>query len=359
MLTQRGDEAVRRVVGFPLGLNLAAPPRLQPETGGLQEGESPYMKNVLTRSGHIVPGRVITQDVWTFGETIRYAFIFKQDYVYWLITPGTTKCWVYNATAPVEKTPTPAFTNAPNIIWDGVQMINGFTPVCVITNRVDKPHYWAGGSGAFTILSNAYIARTIAGWQDRLFEGGVYDTSAWFANRIRWSKVGDITNYSDPSAGFMDLKDEGDPIERLRKIQSNMLLVLRRGSSYLGVPQNDYLNPVGFQRIHNFGIWAPATLQELVRGASWMFLSDDDIYRVDGTNFKDVGRKIRRELFRTVSATDLPYAWAWVDQREKEYYLVTKMADGTTRAWIYNFAEDTWTIQDLTGTQYIVTWVEQ
>jgi len=342
----------QRVVGLR-GMNSASPAR------SLPDGESPSLSGVLLSTGNIVPGKVGGDAAFTnpnpvWDEPIRLAFVgeFTTPYI---ILMGDTKCWVQTSGAPVAKTPGTPFTTSSPPMWDGFTMLHDGAPVAVVNNRgVNRPHYWDGDAGVFLPLSSAPSMRCCVGYLGRLVGGSVTPASDELLNRLQFSLYGDITTWSGATAGDHDLVDEGDRILRLALLRGHQLLILRQETTYIGYPTTVPGDPIATQFLSNWGIFARQSLQPI--GNSYIFMGGDDIYIADATAVVPVGWKIRRHLFRDATPSTLDQAWSFTDKRAKNYYLVVAMSDGTQMAWIYNWEEQAWTQQDLTGYTMLGTW---
>ena len=327
------------------GMNLATPKRT------LSENESSRMNNVLSRFGKIVPGfQKNSTALWTLAEDIYHQFIYNTVSAQKYVLMGTTKCWVYSATSPTEKTPAAPFTNA-FPLWKGATLLHNSAPVVVVTNFGDDyPHFYDGGAGLFVALTNAPKVCTFCGYLGRIFTGNVYDSgaSAWRPNRIRWSAFTDLTHWDYAtylSAGYLDLNDNLDPIYNIEKATGNILAIFRRHSVYLGYPSAYAENPIADQFNNDHGIIAPNTLQRA--GDQFFYLGEDDIYRftVSGGS-TGIGARIREEFFATYDPAAILRTWSFLDYLNKEYYLVVKLATTAYRAWIYNYEQESWTMQD-------------
>jgi len=337
-------------------MNVALPKRV------LQTGVSPYVENVVCRTGTIGPGHAeYGTALMTTDETIKHFGIFDGTTTEYLIMCGTTKVWVKSAGAPVAKTPAPAFANVSYPGWEHETGLTGGVPVSILNNRgQSKPHYWNGGAGNYLILANAALARTVMPFLGRLFEGYVSDVG-WKPNRIWWSDEGDITAYSGTTSGYLDLSDFSDPIKKFSKF-SGMLMVYRRNSSWLLLPTGDPGNAVVEQWAFGKGIYAPRTLQRISDAQTNLeadiFLGHDDVYMANPSGYKPVGRPVREDIFSRTEPSTLVYAWSHVDTRNKEYYLVADLVNGNRNAWIFNFEDEVWTQQDLTGYTALGSWYE-
>ena len=321
----------------------------------LPDGTSPRVRATLFRMGVVTPAKLAVGSaiVTTPSETILQCVPYNTGTAKYLALLGSTQAWILSSAACVAKTPTPAFTASTR--WEGYSMMTGVTPVVVVNNDgLDKPHYWDGGAGAFLILTNGYKARTCIGYLNRLFIGYPYDVS-WCANRIRWSKEADITTWIDPTAGFYDLKDEGDPIRRYGRIVGNILFIFREGSVYRAYPTSDPYDPIAVTGPQTTkGIYAPNSLQRVEEG--FFYLGPDDVYVIGETVHQGIGWQIRAALFKEADPNKLANAWSFLDSRNKEYYLITTLKDGTFHAWIYNYEQKTWSRQDFSDYTAIGDW---
>lgn len=326
------------------GMNLAIPKRK------LSDIEASRMFNVLTRFGKVVPGSQKNVTKWTTSEDIYLQFIYETVAAQQYILMGTTKCWVFASAALTEKTPAAPFTNV-QPLWKGDTLLHNSAPVVVVTNfGNDYPHYYDGGAGLFIPLTNAPKARTFCGHLGRIFVGNVYDATAvaWRPNRIQWSAFTNLTYWDYAtyfSAGYEDLNDSLDHIYNLMVAKNGVLVVFRRNSVWLCYPNTLAEKPITGYPNNDHGIIAPNSLQRA--GDLFFYLGDDDIYQftVDGGSV-GIGARIRDELFATYSPANVLYAWSFHDFLNKEYYLVLKQADATYRSYIYNYEQQSWTMQN-------------
>ena len=340
------------------GMNLALSKRT------LTEIESSSMYNVLSRFGMIIPSSQKSVLKWTLTEDIYYQFIYdivaSQKYV----MMGTTKCWVYTSTSPTEKTPATPFTNSAPI-WKGATLMHNSLPVAVVTNfGNDYPHYYDGGAGLFVPLTNAPKARTFCGYLRRMFVGNVYDAggSVWKPNRIQWTGFTDLTHWdyaTYPSAGYLDLDDNLDPIYDIEITSGNVLVVFRRKSVYVCYPGTLAENPIYEQYNNNHGLFAPNTVQRV--GDAFYYWGEDDVYRftTDGGSVS-IGAKVRNEILSLYNPTYVLHAWSFIDILNKEYYLIIRVADVNQnpvyRAFVYNYEQDSWSAQDFENYLSLGVW---
>lgn len=326
----------------------------------LTDVESSRMYNVLTRFGKVIPGSQPLGTKWTLSEDIYYQFIYNTATAMKYVLMGTTKCWVYTSSTPTEKTPTAPFTNS-KPLWKGATILHNSAPVAVVTNfGSNYPHYYDGGAGLFVPVTNAPYGRTFCGYLGRLFLGNVFDSGAgaWRPNRLQWSAFTDITHWDYAtylSAGYYDLNNNLDPIYNIAVTLSNILIIFRRFSIYVAYPNALAENPISERYNNEHGVIAPNTIQKV--GDSFFYLGEDDAYQftLDGGSVS-IGMKIREELFSTYKPSSILYAWSFNDFLNKEYYLVVEQNDSTYRAYIYNYEQNSWTMQNFESNLSLGVW---
>lgn len=324
------------------GMNLATPKRT------LTENEASRMFNVLSRFGKIMPGSQKLTLKWILEELIYHQFTYNTvtNPIYMLM--DTTRAWAYLTGAPTEVTPVAPFTNT-QPLWKGATLLHNSSPVAVVTNfGNDYPHFY-NGTGVFTPITNAPKARSFCGYLGRMFTGNVYDSdiSLWRPNRIQWSAFTDLTLWDygvNISAGYLDLNDDLDPIYNIEKTTSNLLVVFRRRSIYVCYSNALAENPITDQYSNDHGIVAPNTLQRV--GGMFFYLGEDDIYSFTTSEGSiSIGTRIRDELLSLIDPSTILHSWSFLDYLNKEYYLVLKHLDGLYYAWIYNYEQQSWTMQ--------------
>jgi len=338
---------------IPGGMNVAQPLRT------LTDGEASYILGCLSSYGHLLPGfEASTQQyapagAWAgFTQNIRHMFRYYGA-TDTLVLLGNTKIWVQTTGVPIEKTPAIALTTTTR--WKGRTLVDANLPVAVINNYgLDVPHYWGGGSGLFIPIPNAPKTKAFCGWLGRMLNGNVYDT-AWYMNRLWWSGINDLTDYTSLSSGYLDLEGESDAILNLEVTTGNVVLIFRRKSIYLGVPISFVENPIGSQYLSSYGLLAPDSVQRA--GVDFFYLGDSDVYAISQYDAPvSIGVKVRKEIFALADPAHISEAWSFLDSMNKLYYLIITLKDATTRAWIFNFEQKSWTTQNFTGIFSLGTW---
>lgn len=316
------------------------------------------MSGCLTTLGHITPGFVQTTEKWVAGitETPRHLFTYFGA-TETLVILCDTKCYVVTTGVPVVKTPSTPFTTQPYSIWHGRTLIHSSVPVAVVNNYgIDSPKYYDGGGGLFITVTNAPSCRTFCGWVGRMLSGNVYVSATWYVNRLAWSAINNITDWTyTVSSGYLDLNDESDAIQRIETTSGNVVIILRRKSVWLGLPNSNVFNPMFSQFLSSKGIRAPNSVQK--QGNTIFYMSDSDIYAIEGyAEPQSIGFNVRTDLFKLADPATISYSWSFIDSVNKLYYLVVRLLDSTWRAWIFNYEQGSWSMQDFSNIFALGEW---
>lgn len=238
--------------------------------------------------------------------------------------------------------------------WDGTF----FGQVIIMTNGKDAPQSKGEGDANFKALANfpdkttAGIIRSFKGFlvATRLVKDSIEDHHS-----IMWSDVADPgmlpsswAAAPDNLAGRVDLIEEPSNIVGMELLRDR-LLIYKNNSVYS-------MNYVGGNQVFSF--------KQIMRGLGALnknciiefdnrhFVVDTgQFYVTDGLNKTDVGNNKMYEYFSdTVSYSNLDKVFMAKSPDAKELFICyrTKSGDGgCDRAIVWNWEEDTWTIQNL------------
>jgi len=341
-----------RSYSLPGGMNQASPkPNVPPEA-------ATEMSGCLTALGHVIPGFKQSTEMWAghVSEIPRYIFTYF-GYTETLVLLCNTKAYIVTTADAVDKTPATPFTTQTYSIWRGQTLLHANTPVAVVNNYgINVPHYYDGGSGLFVPVTGAPQCKAFCGWVGRMLTANIYVSGVWYVNRLQWSTINNILDWPlTGSSGFLDLADDSDAILRLEMTSGNIVIILRRKSIHLGIPNALVTNPIGTQFLSARGLRAPNSVQK--EGNNLYYMGDSDIYRIAGTaEPESIGMAIRTNLFKLADPATLSYVWSFLDNVNKLYYLVVRLLDTTWRAWIFNFEQNSWSMQDFTGISSVGEW---
>lgn len=175
-------------------------------------------------------------------------------------------------------------------------------------------------------------------------EGGVS-----YPHRVRWSKTGDPTNWSHFTAGSNDILDVEDQISGFVTLSPYGYIFRFNGITVMA-PTGQGLKPFTWENFSigpsGIGLAFPYTLA--VYGKFCVGVSSDDVYYFDGGMPEPIGRGAKKEIFRDLYArVGNPQAWITGTLGKGidflAYWLCIPIASDTTRVYIFNFNESSWT----------------
>jgi hypothetical protein len=187
--------------------------------------------------------------------------------------------------------------------------------------------YWQG-TGYATDLNATYAldARYGVEYANRLFLADVDVSGTRSAITVRWSKENDPTDWTDTTAGEMDLQDTDDFIMGLGKVGDNLVIYKSRHI----IPYTRTGNATSPIQIvgtrAGVGLVAPYSLLS-VEGAN-VFIGANDFYIMDSDNPLPMDAKIRHLFFDIVGDTEVKNVFGGVNPNRNEWYWVANSSAG-------------------------------
>lgn len=205
-------------------------------------------------------------------------------------------------------------------------------------------------------LSSIYAAFHLTSHESRLILAHTTESGTIHPRRLRWTVIGDMSDFSGLGSGFVDLVDTPDFIMGIEDLQGQLVIYKER-NIYLAQNTGNVFLPFAFsQKIQGIGIFAPNSLAN--DGERHFFVGNDDIYSFDTVTLrsltqpfgqpqvfgKTTASRIRRSFFETINSDAVDNIFGFVDKRNKEYVLFTPTQGSTfpNLVWRYNYEEDTW-----------------
>jgi hypothetical protein len=203
--------------------------------------------------------------------------------------------------------------------------------------------YWDGALTYATNLNTTYCnqVRYCAAYANRLVIADMYDADAVKRNpwRVRWSKEGDPTNWTDTTAGFNDFIDSAEPIVGLG-VSGDNILVFKNTSYYIGVRTGQASSPISFpSHKPGIGVYAPYSIVHAGGSVAWMGL--DDFYFFNGADAEPIGGPIRKKFFDLVSDDEAKAVFGINNVRYNEVLWVANTSVGQY-VFSYNWKEKSW-----------------
>lgn len=218
----------------------------------------------------------------------------------------------------------------------------------VFTNGNEDVQYWDGSSHAAALdLANAKNARYCIEYADRLILADLTVSGARSPCTIRYSANGDITDWTDSTAGDIDLLDTQDRITGLGVVGST-LVVFKTDEIYFGNRTGTAASPIAFpSRRGGVGCIAPYSIAH-VKGTV-AFLGRDNFYILNGTQPVPIGNQIRELFFDSVPYANLENVWSGVNQITQEVLFFATETSGQA-VYVWNYGNNQWTKYDFNDT---------
>ena len=304
----------------------------------LPQGYSPLTLNckIYEKSLRRRPGTSIAK--WSLGSEVyniilfnttagdRYTVALTSDKVLSLIAGGTYTD-LTNTALSVPVNERWSYT----IVGDKLCFGNGAVPV----------QSWDGVGPIVADLNSALAlnARYMCEYANRLFLYDVDVSGLRSAITLRWSKENDPTNWTDTTAGELDLMETSDYATGLGRVGDNLVLYQSKNFyvySRTGVAEN----PI--QRVadrHGVGCVAPYSIVNF-EGFN-AFIGANDFYMIQSDTAVPFGDAIRHFFFDIVGSTELKRVIGGSNPTRSELYWVANTSVGKY-VFTYDYKRNEW-----------------
>ncbi len=203
--------------------------------------------------------------------------------------------------------------------------------------------YWAAtGYAADLNATYALKARYMTEYANRLFLFDVDDvsTATRSAITLRWSKENNPTDWTDSTAGELDLFDTDDPGMGMGKVGDNLIL-FKPDYTYIYGRTGTATDPIVLTaRRPGIGCVAPYSPVNFLGTTAW--IGRDDFYVMDGDQPASIGENVRVKFFDEVGPTEIKNVWGAVNHSLNEAMWVANTDSGKF-VWVYNYKYKEWT----------------
>lgn len=211
------------------------------------------------------------------------------------------------------------------------------------TNGNINVQYWSGVDGEDATdldATNAVKARYCIEYANRLLLADLEISSTREPWTVQWSKEGDPTDWTDTTAGSVDLLDTNDHIMGLGKV-GNQIVVYKRKSLIFGRRTGISTAPIIFptQRV---GIGLAASYSIIPVLGSNAFLGDDDFYFIEGDQAVGIGERIREKFLELVSDAERRKVFGFAIPRYNKAIWIAVTSEGST-GFVWDYKEKEWT----------------
>ena len=213
---------------------------------------------------------------------------------------------------------------------------------CFVNGNV-YGQYWNGTDTYATDINTTYCnqVRYCVSYANRLVTADMYDPDLSARNpwRLRWSKEGDPTDWTDSTAGYTDFMDTEEPITGLGVSGSN-LIVFKKTSYHVGYRTGEATSPLTFpSQKKGIGLYAPYSLVHVAGTVAWLGLTD--FYYLNGDTAEPIGGPIREKFFNLVADDELESVFGINNPRYSEVLWVANTSAGQY-VFVFNWAERAW-----------------
>ena len=243
--------------------------------------------------------------------------------------------------------------------WEDVSILAGYTTTgfwdwCVYGNRViatngeKKPQsYVMGSSTDFADLTaDDVIAKTCAVVKDFVFMGYTTESAVGYPYRVRWSALGDPTDFTasvTTQSDYQDLQGESYTGKVQKVIGGEYATVFCEQGIFRGTYIGGELI-FSFDQIVN-GQGTPAPMSVVAHGEMIFFLGNDGFYMLTPGGLIPIGEgQVNRTFLNEVYRVELSTVQAVIDPGRSLYIVAYPVATGTLgKLIIYNWNAKIWT----------------
>lgn len=170
--------------------------------------------------------------------------------------------------------------------------------------------------------------------------------SILYPTRIRWSKSGDPDDWTDFTAGMNDLVEVPDEITGLTTLSRNTFIARSNGFTIMA-PTGVGVAPFMFEQ-YNYaprGVGNRFPYSLATYGNTAVFVSADDIYRLDGSALAPIGGNCKKRIFEEIAQASGDQIMGWIIPRmgmSYDFLSYWLSIPGVNYTWVYNLEENAW-----------------
>lgn len=215
------------------------------------------------------------------------------------------------------------------------------TDTFLVTNYANNIKKWTGSGNCADLGGTPPRAKYLKVYKNRLFLGYVYAGGADQPQRVDWSEVGDIEDWTGGSVGYHLFYENIDSVTGLSLLQ-DYLVVAKERSMYLGYPvtTTDYFE--FNQRVNGLGPVNGNLVGEL--GGRLLFMSWEDLLSFDGINARSIcDDLIKKEFFETIDPNTITRSFSIIMEEVDEWHIFVPSVGASypDTEWVYNYKRGT------------------
>lgn len=311
--------------------------------------EDPYMIDWVIANDLLIIATVKNQPLYVdFSDTEMHPLIGTTQAITATVTSGSATLSAID----------PAYANAEWVgqIMTGTGIAVGATIESIIslTSVLLSANATASGTSvALTIGTDHYPSTGIFSGEG----AGFFDDSVWFSHciddtdgdrrqRIRWSSVTDITDFSI-STNYLDLPYSEGRAKRIVPM-GNQLVCYFDDAVYIGTLTSEPLLPVAFNQIPTGGIGLVGSRAVVQWLDGHFFVGQDDIYYLSNRGLQKIGTPVVKKTLNVCQSQ-----WriiASIDpQRHRVVFGFPEDSDYIAKVWSYDYIAQAWSYEVVEG----------
>ena len=156
---------------------------------------------------------------------------------------------------------------------------------------------------------------------------------------LRWSKENDPTDWTDTTAGELDIQDTEGIITGSAKTAQN-LVVFQADNTYIYARSGIATDPIQLVSFRpGVGCIAPYSPVSFAGTVGW--IGRDDFYILDGDMPAPIGERIKAKFFDIVKASEIKRTWGAVNGLTNEAMFIAATTEGQY-AFVFNYKHQEW-----------------
>jgi hypothetical protein len=202
-------------------------------------------------------------------------------------------------------------------------------------------HYYDGTTCTVLHANKVYKAKYFIEYGSRLCVANVYHTDLTTPGPwdFRWSKLNDVTDWTDTTSGEIQFLDTKDYITNMGKVGSN-IGIMKEESYHIGYRTGEATAPFTFPTFKpGYGNRSPYGLIQVSNTFLWP--GSADFYVMSGDEAKPMGERIRKKFFNIVGRGELSRVWGWYNSQYQEVIWMADTTEGQL-GFVWNILTGDW-----------------
>ena len=289
-----------------------------------------------------------------------YIDAFQTSTARLFVYAGTGKVYVDDGTTRTEITPASDFTGTQDDRWTG-GTLNG---VLIMNNGVERPQYWAGGTGSdlanLTGWSANWKAAVVRPFKNYLIALDLTKSGTRYPHMVKWSAAADpgtvpaSWDETDPTidAGELDLAEEPSQMVDCLPMGDMNIIYKERAMFAQTLGGADFI--WNFRKL-------PGDVGALARGCIANFpgghavLTAGDVISHSGQGPQSIiNARMRKWLFNNLDSDNYKRSFLVSNPPKNEVWVcIPTPGDSVpTIALVWNYVDDNWTVRELNSMAY-------